>query len=251
MGLSIADNTNTVAIRKISRMGVVNNKKGVEIAQAYCDKLRTKTPSVFQLVKNLSGGNQQKVVISKWLAEGSELFIFDEPTVGVDVGAKLEIYKVFETLIKEGKTIIIVSSYLPEVMGLSDRMLVMYEGKQMGILNKDEYQDERILRLTVYGVYVFCAVVCGIAGILLTSRLGNGVPTSGDGYELDAIAAAVVGGASLDGGEGSVIGTVLGAMIMAMLRQGGTLLGINSFIMEIIIGSLIALAVVIDKIRRC
>ena len=104
--------------------------------------------------------------------------------------------------------------------------------------------------VTVYGVYVFCAVVCGIAGILLTSRLGNGVPTSGDGYELDAIAAAVVGGASLDGGEGSVIGTVLGAMIMAMLRQGGTLLGINSFIMEIIIGSLIALAVVIDKIRR-
>ena len=105
-------------------------------------------------------------------------------------------------------------------------------------------------RVTVYGVYVFCAVVCGIAGILLTSRLGNGVPTSGDGYELDAIAAAVVGGASLDGGEGSVIGTVLGAMIMAMLRQGGTLLGINSFIMKIIIGSLIALAVVIDKIRR-
>ena len=105
-------------------------------------------------------------------------------------------------------------------------------------------------RVTVYGVYVFCAVVCGIAGILLTSRLGTGVPTSGDGYELDAIAAAVVGGASLDGGEGSVIGTVLGAMIMAMLRQGGTLLGINSFIMEIIIGSLIALAVVIDKIRR-
>ena len=105
-------------------------------------------------------------------------------------------------------------------------------------------------RVTVYGVYVFCAVVCGIAGILLTSRLGNGVPTSGDGYELDAIAAAVVGEASLDGGEGSVIGTVLGAMIMAMLRQGGTLLGINSFIMEIIIGSLIALAVVIDKIRR-
>ena len=105
-------------------------------------------------------------------------------------------------------------------------------------------------RVTVYGVYVFCAVVCGIAGILLTSRLGNGVPTSGDGYELDEIAAAVVGGASLDGGEGSVIGTVLGAMIMAMLRQGGTLLGINSFIMEIIIGSLIALAVVIDKIRR-
>ncbi len=103
---------------------------------------------------------------------------------------------------------------------------------------------------TVYGVYIFSSIVCGIAGILMAARLGNGVPTSGDGYELDAIAASVVGGASLDGGEGSVIGTVLGAMIMATLRQGGILLGINSFIMEIIIGSLIAIAVVIDKMRK-
>lgn len=106
------------------------------------------------------------------------------------------------------------------------------------------------VRFTVYGVYVFCAIVCGIAGILMAARLGNGVPTSGSGYELDAIAASVVGGASLDGGEGSVIGAVLGAMIMATLRQGGTLLGINSFIMEIIIGSLIVIAVVLDKIRK-
>ncbi|CUX70073.1 Xylose transport system permease protein XylH [Clostridium sp. C105KSO15] len=103
---------------------------------------------------------------------------------------------------------------------------------------------------TVYGVYIFSSIVCGIAGILMAARLGNGVPTSGVGYELDAIAASVVGGASLDGGEGSVIGTVLGAMIMATLRQGGTLLGINSFIMEIMIGSLIAIAVVIDKMRK-
>lgn len=106
------------------------------------------------------------------------------------------------------------------------------------------------VRCVVYGVYIFCSIVCGVAGILLASRLGNGVPNSGVGYELDAIAAAVVGGASLDGGEGSVIGAVLGAMIMATLRQGGTLLGINSFIMEIIIGSLIVIAVVLDKVRK-
>lgn len=106
------------------------------------------------------------------------------------------------------------------------------------------------IRKTTYGVYVFSAVVCSIAGILLASRLGNGVPTAGTGYELDAIAAAVVGGASLDGGEGSVIGTVLGAMIMATLRQGGTLLGVNSFILEIIIGSLIVIAVLLDKLRK-
>lgn len=106
------------------------------------------------------------------------------------------------------------------------------------------------IRVTTFGVYIFSAISCGIAGILLTARLGNGVPTAGDGYELDAIAAAVVGGASLDGGEGSVIGAVLGAIIMATLRQGGTLLGINSFILEIIIGSLIVVAVLLDKMRK-
>lgn len=106
------------------------------------------------------------------------------------------------------------------------------------------------VRKTLYGTYATAAIFCGIAGVLLTSRLGSGVPTSGSGYELDAIAAAVVGGASLDGGVGSVMGTVLGAMLMATLRQGGTLLGINSFIMEIVIGSLIVIAVVIDKMRK-
>ena len=136
-----------VAQNKISRYGVVNNHESVKIAKRFCNALRIKTPSVYQRVKNLSGGNQQKVVISKWLEQDSELFIFDEPTVGVDVGAKLEIYKIFETLLKEGKTIIMISSYLPEVMGLADRMLIMYEGRQTGILSRDEFQEERILRL--------------------------------------------------------------------------------------------------------
>ncbi len=146
LGMSVADNTNMVAIDKISRWGVIDRKKGVQVAESYAKKLRTKTPTVFQKVKNLSGGNQQKVVISKWLAQDSELFIFDEPTVGVDVGAKLEIYKVFEELIKEGKTIIIISSYLPEVMGLADRMLVMYEGHPMGIIERDGFTDDNIMR---------------------------------------------------------------------------------------------------------
>lgn len=106
------------------------------------------------------------------------------------------------------------------------------------------------IRKTTYGVYIFSAFLCSIAGILLTSRLGNGVPTAGQGYELDAIASAVVGGASLDGGTGSVIGTVFGSMIIATLHQGGVLLGVNSFILEIIIGSLIVVAVLIDKVRH-
>ena len=103
------------------------------------------------------------------------------------------------------------------------------------------------------GVYVICALFSGVAGVIFTSRIGNGVPTGGDGYELDAIAATVIGGASLSGAEGSVLGTVLGALIMQMLKNGGNLLGVNSFILDIIIGSLIVLTVLFDqrsKIRK-
>lgn len=106
------------------------------------------------------------------------------------------------------------------------------------------------IRITTYGIYMFGAFASAVAGILMTSRLANGIPTGGTGYELDAIAAAVVGGASLDGGEGTILGTVLGAIIMATLRNGGNLMGINPFILEIIIGSLIVVAVLVDKIRK-
>jgi len=105
-------------------------------------------------------------------------------------------------------------------------------------------------RITIYGTYIFSAVMCAIAGILITSRLSNAAPTAGTGFELDAIAAAVVGGASLSGGKGSVIGAFLGAIIMSTLRQGGTLLGVNAFIMEIVIACLIVLAVLIDQLGR-
>ena len=97
------------------------------------------------------------------------------------------------------------------------------------------------------GVYVICALFSGVAGVIFTARIGNGVPTGGQGYELDAIAATVIGGASLSGAEGSVLGTVLGALIMQMLKNGGNLLGINPFILDIIIGSLIVLTVLFDQ----
>ena len=92
-------------------------------------------------VKNLSGGNQQKVVIGRWMCCNSDIFIFDGPTVGVDVGAKVEIYKLIEALIAQGKAVILISSYLPEVMGLSDRVMVMYEGRQTGIIEKDDFYN--------------------------------------------------------------------------------------------------------------
>lgn len=100
---------------------------------------------------------------------------------------------------------------------------------------------------TTIGVYALCALFAGIAGILFTSRIANGVPTAGQGYELDAIAAAVIGGASLSGAEGSVFGTIIGAIIMQLLRNGGNLLGVNPFILEIVIGGLIVVTVLLDQ----
>ena len=106
------------------------------------------------------------------------------------------------------------------------------------------------VRFTVYGTYMFSAIMCAIAGVLITSRLSNAAPTAGTGFELDAIAASVVGGASLSGGQGSVVGVFLGAIIMQTLRQGGTLLGINAHIMEIFIALVIITAVLLDQLLR-
>jgi len=104
--------------------------------------------------------------------------------------------------------------------------------------------------INICGIYAFSAFMSSVAGILMTARLGNGVPTAGQGYELDAIAAVVVGGGSLDGAVGSIPGTVIGTIVIAMIRNGGTLLGINPFILDISVGSLIVLAVLFDKLRK-
>jgi len=106
------------------------------------------------------------------------------------------------------------------------------------------------VRKTIYGAYIFSAVLCGIGGILLTSRLASGIPKLGEGYELDAIASAVVGGASMSGGEGSVGGTVVGAILIATIRNGGVLLGLNGQIIEIVIGCLIVFAVLLDSMSK-
>ena len=102
----------------------------------------------------------------------------------------------------------------------------------------------------IYGIYAFCAFTSSVAGILMTTRLGNGVPTSGTGYELDVIAAVVVGGASLSGAVGSILGTVLGTIIIATIRNGGNLLGINPFILDITVGGLIVFAVLFDQLNK-
>jgi ribose transport system ATP-binding protein len=147
MLMSIKDNACMACNERFSKVGFINHGKVKKIAKGYVDKLGIKTPSLFQRVNKLSGGNQQKVVIAKWLANDCDIFVLDEPTVGVDVGSKQEIYKLLEEFVAENKVIIIISSYLPEIMGLADRILVMHEGKQMGIVDRNQFSEEKLLAL--------------------------------------------------------------------------------------------------------
>ncbi|TCL76287.1 monosaccharide ABC transporter ATP-binding protein (CUT2 family) [Hydrogenispora ethanolica] len=127
--------------------GVLSRQKEQEIAAKFVNDLHIKTPSLTQLAVNLSGGNQQKIVIAKWLCRNSKVIIFDEPTRGIDVGAKYEVYELINALAAQGVGIIMISSELPEILGMSDRIIVLHEGRITGQLNRSEACQERILNL--------------------------------------------------------------------------------------------------------
>lgn len=148
--LDIKTNINMSSYDMISKGGIVNLRKEAKRAQEYSKNVNVKTPSISQLVGNLSGGNQQKVVIAKLLCRDPEILIFDEPTVGIDVGAKQEIFKLIEGLTAQGRGVILISSYLPEVMGLSDRLIVMAQGKITAEYDKEALKtltEEDVLRM--------------------------------------------------------------------------------------------------------
>lgn len=145
LGMSINQNINMPIYKRISRFSVIDREKEHSVADTYVKELGIKTPSIDQLSKNLSGGNQQKVVLAKWLAANSELIIFDEPTRGIDIGAKYEIYKLMNDLVEKGKTILLISSEMEELMGMSDRILVLAEGKITGELTRESFSQETIM----------------------------------------------------------------------------------------------------------
>lgn len=145
LSLDIKSNISMAILNRISRFSVVDRKKECFIAKKYKDSLKIKTPNLEQLVRNLSGGNQQKVIIGKWLASNPDLIILDEPTRGIDVAAKYEIYKLMNTLVESGKTILMISSEMEELIGMSDRIIVLSEGRITGMLNKSEFNQELIM----------------------------------------------------------------------------------------------------------
>ena len=144
---SVNDNIAMVAIKKLLTNGLYDKGKARKASQAYIEKLNIKTPSGDQIVGNLSGGNQQKVVIAKWLLNEPDVIILDEPTRGIDVGAKRDIYLLLGNLVRQGKAVIMISSEIPELMGICDRIMVMCEGNYSGEVKREEFSQERIMTL--------------------------------------------------------------------------------------------------------
>ena len=138
-------NTTLANLKGVTRRGVIDKDKELAVAEEYRAKLRTKTPSVLQNVGNLSGGNQQKVLLAKWMYADPDILILDEPTRGIDVGAKYEIYCIINDLVAEGKSVIMISSELPEVLGMCDRIYVLNEGKIVGEFDQAEATQEKIM----------------------------------------------------------------------------------------------------------
>ena len=142
---SIKNNINMPIYERISKASVINSSVEKANAEKYRKDIQIKCPSINMLVKNLSGGNQQKVILGKWLAADSQLIIFDEPTRGIDVGAKYEIYKLINDLVESGRSVLMISSEMEELIGMSDRIIVLAEGKMTGELQKDEFNADTIM----------------------------------------------------------------------------------------------------------
>jgi len=146
-GMDVRANIVVTHLHKYSRFGLMSRKAEADAALEYVSRLRIQTPDVDRAVSNLSGGNQQKVVLARWLAVKPEVLIVDEPTRGIDVGAKAEIYTLLRSLAAQGMGIILISSELPEVLGMSDRIAVLYEGRMTGLIPKSEATQEKIMAL--------------------------------------------------------------------------------------------------------
>lgn len=142
---TVAENSTMASLENFMSGIFINKKKEKSIAEKYVERLKTKTPGVDQLVVNLSGGNQQKVVIAKWLVKNCDILIFDEPTRGIDVGAKSEIYHLMNELVAEGKSIIMISSEMTEILRMSDRIMIMCEGRKTGEIDISEATQEKIM----------------------------------------------------------------------------------------------------------
>lgn len=150
--MTIKENVTMACLERISRRSIIKKGREREAANRFMGSLRIKAPSIDQKVKNLSGGNQQKVVLAKWLAMDSQIFIFDEPTRGIDVGAKQEFYQIMNDLANQGKSIIMISSDMEELLGMSDRIVVLCRGRMAAVLDRSDMTQEAVLAFAAGGI---------------------------------------------------------------------------------------------------
>jgi ribose transport system ATP-binding protein len=147
VGMTVRENITLPDLPRYARCGLIQRNREDRVSKEQVESLRVKTPSIEALIRNLSGGNQQKVVIGKWLAMNPKVLILDEPTRGIDVGAKSEIYKLMRTLAQNGAVILMISSDMEEVLNVSDRVAVMHEGKITGVLEREQCNEENVMQL--------------------------------------------------------------------------------------------------------
>jgi rhamnose transport system ATP-binding protein len=147
--MPVAANATLAVLRRLARAGFLDFGRERELAESYVSALAVKTPSIEAAVGNLSGGNQQKVALARWLATEPKVIILDEPTQGIDVGAKAEIHKLMGDLAARGMAVLMISSELPEVLGMSDRVAVLHQGRLAGLLDRKDATQEKILALAL------------------------------------------------------------------------------------------------------
>ena len=154
--MCLRENMTIASLEAVSEKGIFNRKKEKSLAEEYYGKLRVKAEGIEDNIMNLSGGNQQKIVLSKWLMKDIKVLFLDEPTRGVDVGAKVEIYNIITELARKGVAVVMISSELPELLGMCDRILVLGRGKLWGNIKREDFSQERIMRAATciekYGV---------------------------------------------------------------------------------------------------
>ena len=158
LGMTVAGNITITMLDQFTRAGVMDLRKERSLAQQFVERIRIATPSLDREVRYLSGGNQQKVVVAKWVGAQADIFLFDEPTRGIDVGAKVEVYHLMNELVQKGAGVIMISSELPEILGMSDRILVMRAGRICGMFHRSEATPERILDAAISGEPVYACM---------------------------------------------------------------------------------------------
>jgi rhamnose transport system ATP-binding protein len=141
----IADNVVLPILRRVSRLGILDRRRARRLARDYTERLRVRATGPDQLAGALSGGNQQKVVLAKWLTTSPEILLLDEPTRGIDIGAKAEVHRIVSRLAADGLAILLISSELPEVLAASDRVLVFHQGRLTGVFGRAEATEERLM----------------------------------------------------------------------------------------------------------